>query len=167
MNEFIEGFFALCCLVINGIGELFNFSYEAINVYAFCYVEPIFTASMLLFVVLSIFLPIQKIGIWFFRIIVCFVGIFLIIGLGYAIRDVVNVLSNNSDIYSIINTTENDPYIMLKFDHTVDWLSKYAQRYNISYYAINLIVYVIIMPLVCIFSYFNLKLINRIKKSKC
>ena len=98
-------------------------------------------------------IPVNRIGKWFFWIVVgCVIALF-IIGFGYVVHDVLDVLSGNKPIFDILNTGERNAHIEIMFDHTQDWLSRRAKAFGISYYAINLIVYVLAMPLLCIGSY--------------
>ena len=63
MSGIIDAIFGFCCFLITEIGLLFGLSYEAINVIAFCYVEPIFTGIMVLLAILALCrVPVRIIG---------------------------------------------------------------------------------------------------------
>ena len=123
----IQAIFGFCCFLIAEIGILFGLSYYAINVIAFCYVEPIFTGCMLLFAILSL----------------CKV----------IIKDCYTYQNNLELLRQHLLIKETDPFIINKFNDTMFWLQDIGYQHNVSYELVNLIVYVIAMPVLCIVSY--------------
>jgi len=154
----IQAIFGFCCLLIAEIGILFGLSYYAINVIAFCYVEPIFTGCMLLFAILSLCkVPIRKIGIIFFWLVVGSIIVLFIIGTMYIIKDCYVYQNNLELLRQHLFIKETNPFIINKFNDTMVWLENIGYQRNVSYELVNLIVYVVAMPLLCIVSYFILR----------
>lgn len=154
----IQAIFGFCCFLIAEIGILFGLSYYAINVIAFCYVEPIFTGCMLLFAILSLCkVPIRKIGIIFFWLVVGSIIVLFIIGTVYIIKDCYTYQNDLELLRQHLLIKETDPFIINKFNDTMFWLKDIGYQHNVSYELVNLIIYVVAMPLLCIVSYFTLR----------
>lgn len=153
----IQAIFGFCCLLIAEIGILFGLSYYAINVIAFCYVEPIFTGCMLLFAILSLCkVPIRKIGIIFFWLVVGSIIVLFIIGTICIIRDC-SIYQDLESLRQHLFIKETNPFIINKFNDTMVWLENIGYQRNVSYELVNLIIYVAVMPFLCIVSYFILR----------
>ena len=162
MSGIIQIIFGFCCLLIAEIGILFGLSYYAINVIAFCYVEPIFTGCMLLFAILSLCkVPIRKIGIIFFWLVVGSIIVLFIIGTVYIIKDCYVYQNNLELLRQHLLIKETDPFIINKFNDTMFWLQDIGYKRNVSYELVNILLYVVAMPVLCITSYIV------IRKRKC
>ena len=160
MSGIIQIIFGFCCLLIAEIGNLFGLSYYAINVIAFCYVEPIFTGCMLLFAILSLCkVPIRKVGIIFFWLVVGSIIVLFIIGTICIIRDC-SIYQDLESLRQHLFIRETNPFIINKFNDTMVWLENIGYQHNVSYELVNLIVYVITMPVVCIASYIVIRCNN-------
>lgn len=144
---------------MTGLGNLFHVSYMTINVIMFCYVEPIFTGIMITLAVMSLCgLPVNMGGIWFFRIVVILVVILLLAGGFYIVGQ---GIATEYGLY-------NEPYLQMPyetsahtanlFNQSVAWLNKTATNFGTTYQIINLVVYVLAMPALCIASYVVLRI---------
>lgn len=154
MNELIDNVFGFCCLTITEIGRIFGLSYEAINVISFCYVEPIFTGTMLLLAILSCLgFPVRKMGTFFFYSVVGCVTTLLLLGALNAIKDAMIYQNNLSRLWNDVSGGETNQTIIDKFNDTVNWLNNASHTLHVSYEMINLIVYVFSMPFISLICY--------------
>lgn len=139
---------------MTGLGNMLHVSYKTINVILFCYLEPIFTALMVILAILALCkVPVHGVGIWMFRVVVATVIILLMAG---GVYFVFQVIATEYGLYS-------EPYLHMPyttsahtvnlFDRTVDWLKMTAVKLGTSYEAINIIVYVLVMPVLSLGSY--------------
>lgn len=156
----IEALFDLCCGIMTGLGNMLHLNYMTVNVILFYYLEPIFTGLMLLLAILSkCKLPVRTPGIWFFWIVVGVVGLSLFLGgifffaEGYGIH---HEVSFGRGYYNHI-----DQEAASLFYKTVSWLKDMAAKLGTTYEAINLILYVLFMPVTCIVSYVVMTAIPR------
>lgn len=144
---------------MTGLGNLFHVSYMTINVVMFCYVEPIFTGIMIVLAILSFCgLPTNMGGIWFFRIVVALVVVLLLAGGFYFFGQ---GIATDYGLYHkpyLHMPYETSAHVAVLFDQTVDWLKITAEKFGTTYQIINLIVYVLAMPALCIASYVVLKI---------
>lgn len=153
----IQDIFEFCCYWIAEVGIQFNLSYYAINIIVFCYIEPILTVFMMVSVFLAICnIPINKISIWIFRIIVVSLAIIFCISIPQAIEDFHTYDSPLYFLKSWKAIKEPNPVIIDKFNSAVLWLKQVASKYNTTYEIINILLYIVIMPFFCIISYFIL-----------
>lgn len=154
MDHFVSLLFYICVGLMTGLGNLFHVSYMTINVILFCYVEPIFTGIMISLAVMALCgLPVNVGGTWFFRIVVASVVILLLAGGFYFVGQ---GIATEYGLY-------NEPYLHMPyatpahtaklFENTVDWLNKTATFLGTTYEIINLVLYVLAMPVLCIASY--------------
>jgi hypothetical protein len=159
MEHFVSFLFYVCVGLMTGLGNLFHVSYMTINVILFCYVEPIFTGIMVSLAVMSLCgLPVNVGGIWFFRIVVALVVILLLAGGFYFVGQ---GIATEYGLY-------NEPYLHMPYEtsahaaklfgQTVAWLNKTAATFGTTYQIINLVVYVLAMPALCIASYVILRI---------
>lgn len=131
------------------MGNMFNMSYERINVILFCYVEPILFALALfgLFYVL-LRLPgytiVGKAALIIMGVIIVIVALLLILSM---IRLLLHYNSAQYDVGLINSASESSRQMLSMFDGTVDWLMKLATFFHTSYSAVNIWVYIIFMPL--------------------
>lgn len=161
MVKFIVILFAFCVGLMTGLGNMLHVSYKTINVILFCYVEPIFTVLMVILAILAICkVPIHGLGIWTFRVVVAVVILFLLAG---GVYFVFQVIATEYGLY-------NEPYLHMPyptsahmanlFDRTVDWLKVTAGKLGTTYEAINIIVYVLVMPVLSFGSYGILRVMH-------
>ena len=159
MEHFVSIFFYVCVGLMTGLGNLFHVSYMTINVIMFCYVEPIITGIMIALAVMSLCgLPVNMGGIWFFRIVVALVVILLLAGGVYFVGQGI------ATEYGLYNEPyphmpyETSAHIANLFNQAVAWLNKTAATFGTTYQIINLVVYVLAMPVLCIASYVILRI---------
>lgn len=154
MSKFVLFFFAICVGLMTGLGNMLHVSYKTINVILFCYVEPIFTVLMVVLAILALCkVPVHGMGIWTFRVVVAAVVTLLMAG---GVYFVFQVIATEYGLY-------NEPYLHMPyptsahmanlFDRTVDWLKVNARKLGTTYEAINIIVYVLVMPVLSLASY--------------
>lgn len=154
MSRIVLLIFAICVGLMTGLGNMLQVSYKTINVILFCYVEPIFTVLMVILAILALCnVPVQRLGIWTFRVVVAVVILFLLAG---GVYFVFQVIATEYGLY-------NEPYLHMPyptsshvanlFDKTVDWLKVSAGKLGTTYEAINIIVYVLVMPVLSLASY--------------
>ena len=154
MVKFIVFLFTFCVGLMTGLGNMLHVSYKTINVILFCYVEPIFTVLMVILAILALCkVPVHGLGIWTFRVVVAIVILFLLAG---GVYFVFQVIATEYGLY-------NEPYLHMPyptsahvanlFDRTVDWLNVSAGKLGTTYEAINMIVYVLIMPALSLGAY--------------
>ena len=151
----IEVLFVICMATMFGVGMIFNVSYMTANVVLFCFVEPIFTVTMVILAVLGLFkLPVNKAGLWLFRITVAGVGIVLLAGGLFALS---MVMGWTAGADPPITEPDTPLWIENLFDGTVEWLNRTADLLRTSYEVVNLVLYILLMPALCIGSYVILK----------
>lgn len=154
MSRIVLLIFAICVGLMTGLGNMLHVSYKTINVILFCYVEPTFTVLMVVLAILALCkVPVHGLGIWTFRVVVAVVLLFLMAGGVYL---VFQVIATEYGLY-------NEPYLHMPyptsahmenlFDRTVDWLQVTAGKLGTTYEAINIIVYVLLMPVLILASY--------------
>ena len=142
-----DDIFAFCCGIMTGLGDLLHLNYMTVNVILFCYIEPIFTGLMLLLAFLSKYeFPIRKPGIWFFWIVVGVVGLLLFLG-------GINYYVQGGSVPGMGYYNHIDQLTEPLFHMAVCWLEDTAVRVGTSYEAVNLILFVLFIPGICIVSY--------------
>lgn len=146
---------------MTGMGNMLHVSYKTINVILFCFVEPIFTVLMIILAILALCkVPAHGLGIWTFRVVVAIVILFLMAG---GVYFVFQVIATEYGLY-------NEPYLHMPyptsahmanlFDRTVYWLKVTARKLGTTYEAINIIVYVLVMPVLSLGSYGILRVMH-------
>lgn len=159
MEHFVSLLFYVCVGLMTGLGNLFHVSYMTINVILLCYVEPLFTGIMIALAVMSLCgLPVNVGGIWFFRIVVALVVILLLAGGFYFVGQ---GIATDYGLYNepyLHMPYETSTHVAKLFDQAVAWLNKTAAALGTTYQIINLVVYVLAMPALCIASYVVLKI---------
>lgn len=155
MSGIIDAIFGFCCFLIMEIGLMFGLSYEAINVIAFCYVEPIFTGIMVLLAILATCkVPVKKLSTLFFWIVVGCVISLMIAGTVYIIKDYL-VFRDSPELLKVHLTSikETSLPMLSQYKDAVSWLKDIAHKYGTTYELVNILLYVVGMPLLCIVSY--------------
>lgn len=139
---------------MTGLGNMLHVSYKTINVILFCYIEPIFTVLMVILAILALCkVPVHGLGIWTFRSVVAVVILFLMAGGVYYVFQVITTeygLNNEPSLHMPYPTSAHMANL---FDRTVDWLKVTAGKLGTTYEAINIIVYVLVMPVLSMASY--------------
>ena len=155
----IDGIFAACCGIMYGMADMFGRTYEYVNVVLFCYVEPVLTALMILGVLYVLFrLPkanhVAKAFMWLGIVVSALTGILLIVSAIHALGMVDMHSISQAEINAIqasILTPDPDPVIHDLFQRTMHWLMD-TSKGNVGYNAINLLIYVLLMPVLIISS---------------
>ena len=159
MSGIIDGFFAACCGTMYGMADLFGRTYEYVNVVLFCYVEPVLTVLMILGALYALFiLPkanhVAKAFMWLGIVVSALTGILLIVSAIHAWGMVDMHSISQAEINAIqvsILTPDSDPVIHDLFQRAMHWLMD-TSKGNIGYNAINLLIYVLLMPALIITS---------------
>ena len=141
------------------MADMFGRTYEYVNVVLFCYVEPVLTALMILGVLYVLFrLPkanhVAKAFMWLGIVVSALTGILLIVSAIHAWGMVDMHSISQAEINAIqasILTPDPDPVIHDLFQRTMYWLMD-TSKGNVGYNAINLLIYVLLMPVLIITS---------------
>ena len=155
----IDGIFAACCGTMYGMADLFGRTYEYVNVVLFCYVEPLLTVLMILGALYALFrLPksknVAKGFMWIGIGVSALTGILLIVSAIHAWGMVDMHSISQAEINAIqasILIPDPDPVIHDLFQRTMHWLMD-TSKGNVGYNAINLLIYVLLMPVLIITS---------------
>lgn len=154
MSGIIDAIFGFCCFLITEIGILFGLSYEAINVIAFCYVEPIFIGLMLILALLALCrVPVRKVGsILFWSVVGCTI-VLLAVGTVLVIKESFDYSSSIEQQIRMVSIKETNPIIVGQYNNAIKWLQMTAAQLNTTYHVINIVLYVIALPLLSLLSY--------------
>lgn len=154
MSGIIEAIFAFCCFLMTEIGILFRLGYEAINVIVFCYVEPIFTGIMVLLAILALCrVPVRIIGTVIFWSVVGIAAILFAVGTVLVIREGFDYSSSIEQQIRMLSVKEANPTIIDHYNSTILWLRTTAVNLHTTYHVINIVLYVIALPILSLFSY--------------
>ena len=138
---------------------MFGRTYEYVNVILFCYVEPVLTVLMILGALYTLFkLPkakyVAKAFIWFGIVVSALTGVLLIVSSIHAwgLFDMLNITREDINaVQASILTPDPNPFIHGLFQKTMHWLMD-TSKDNMGYNAINLLIYVLLMPVLIIAS---------------
>ena len=155
----IDGIFAACCGIMYGMADMFGRTYEYVNVVLFCYVEPVLTVLMILGAMYALFrLPkarhVAKAFMWLGIVVSVLTGVLLIVSAIHAwgMVDMLNITQEEINaVQTSIMTPDPDPVIHDLFQKTMHWLMD-TSKGNVGYNAINLLIYVLLMPVLIITS---------------
>ena len=155
----IDGIFAACCGTMYGMADMFGRTYEYVNVLLFCYVEPVLTVLMILGAMYALFrLPkarhVAKAFMWLGIVVSVLTGVLLIVSAIHAwgMVDMLNITQEEINaVQTSIMTPDPDPVIHDLFQRTMHWLMD-TSKGNMGYNAINLLIYVLLMPVLIITS---------------
>ena len=158
-NSIIDIIFAACCGTMYGMADLFGRTYEYVNVVLFCYVEPVLTVLMILGALYALFrLPkskhVAKGFMWIGIGVSTLTGVLLIVSAIHAWGMVDMHSISQAEINAIqasILTPDPNPFIHDMFQKTMHWLMD-TSKGNMGYNAINLLIYVLLMPVLIITS---------------
>ena len=163
MSGIIDTIFGFCCFLITEIGLLFGLSYEAINVIAFCYVEPIFTGLLLILAILALCrVPVKKVGSVLFWFVAGCAVILFAVGAVLVMREGFDYSSSIEQQIRLISIKEANPIIIGQYNSAILWLRTTADKLHTTYHVINIVLYVITLPLLSIISY----IIIRVRKQR-
>ena len=159
MNRIIDGLFVACCGIMYGMADMFGRTYEYVNVILFCYVEPVLTVLMILGAMYALFrLPKAKHVVNAFMrlgiVVSALTGILLIVSSIHALGMVDMHSISQAEINAVqasILTPDPNPVIHDLFQRTMHWLMD-TSKGNMGYNAINLLIYVLLMPVLIITS---------------
>lgn len=159
LSSIIDIIVAACCGIMYGMADMFGRTYEYVNVVLFCYVEPVLTALMILGVLYVLFrLPkanhVAKAFMWLGIVVSALTGILLIVSAIHAWGMVDMHSISQAEINAIqasILTPDPNPVIHDLFQRTMHWLMD-TSKGNVGYNAINLLIYVLLMPALIITS---------------
>lgn len=146
--SFIEKAFALCCGIMAEMGNIFHMSYQKINVILFCYIEPaLFCIAIVALLYVLMRLPGQiavgKIALWIMGIVIVIVAILMVAAF---VKLLLHYEAAMQDFSLIYNGIESSSQIRGAFSGTVDWLNKVAAMFHTTYEAVNIWIYIVIMP---------------------
>ena len=155
----IDGLFAACCGIMYGMADMFGRTYEYVNVILFCYVEPVLTVLMILGAMYALFrLPkakhVAKAFMWLGIGVSALTGVLLIVSAIHAwgMVDMMNITQAEINaIQASILTPDPNPFIHDMFQKAMHWLMD-TSKGNVGYNAINLLIYVLLMPALIITS---------------
>ena len=141
------------------MADMFGRTYEYVNVVLFCYVEPVLTVLMILGALYALFrLPkakhVAKTFMWMGIVFSALTGVLLIVSAIHAWGMVAMQNITQAEIDSVqasIMTPDPDPVIHDLFQKTMHWLMD-TSKGNVGYNAINLLIYVLLMPVLIITS---------------
>ena len=158
-TSFIDKIFAACCGTMYGMADMFGRTYEYVNVVLFCYVEPVLTVLMILGALYALFrLPksknVAKGFMWIGIGVSALTGILLIVSAIHAWGMVDMHSISQAEINAVqasILTPDPNPVIHDLFQRTMHWLMD-TSKGNMGYNAINLLIYVLLMPVLIITS---------------
>lgn len=154
----IERACAFCCGVMAEMGNLLEMSYQKVNVILFCWVEPgICLLLWFAFAWRYLHLPGSKVLSWISMgassIAISVTAILLIMAAVFLVRDLQNGLD---DPTSIFNMTEPNSLFVIWYNETVVDLTKIAGALHISYSAVNILYYVLLLPVLIVAGYYEI-----------
>lgn len=155
----IDKIFATCCGIMYGMADMFGRTYEYVNVVLFCYVEPVLTVLMILGALYALFRlpkskPVAKVFMLLGIVVSALTGMLLIVSVIHAwgMVDMLNITQAEIDaVQASIMTPDPNPVIHDLFQKTMHWLMD-TSKGNMGYNAINLLIYVLLMPVLIITS---------------
>ena len=155
----IDIIFSACCGIMYSMADMFGRTYEYVNVVLFCYVEPVLTVLMILGALYTLFrLPkakqVARAFMWLGIVVSALTGVLLIVSAIHAwgMVDMQNITQAEIDaVQASIITPDPNPVIHDLFQKTMHWLMD-TSKGNMGYNAINLLIYVLLMPVLIITS---------------
>lgn len=153
----IEKACAFCCGIMAEMGNLLEMSYQKVNVILFCWVEPgICLLLWFAFLWGCLHLPGSKALSWVSMGVSSLAILATAILLAMAALMLAKHLNEGpADPISIFNMTEPHPLYSGRFTEAVDNLTKAAGTLHISYAAVNLLYYVLLLPAGIILGYWG------------
>lgn len=142
-----------------GMSDMLGCTYEYVNVILFCFVEPVLTILMVMGTLYALLrLPKAKwvayLFMWFGIIVSSLTGLLLIVSAIHALS-FVDIMDGSyvtiSLRHELILLPDPDPVIHDLFQKTMHWLLDTSNG-NMGYNALNLLIYVLLMPLLIVLS---------------
>ncbi len=155
--SFTERACAFCCGVMAEMGNLLGISYQKVNVILFCWMEP-GICLLLCFALVWGFLHLPGckalgwISLGLSSLAILATAILIAMA---ALMLVMHLQEGLADPTSIFNMTESHPLFASRFTEAVDNLTKMAGALHISYAAVNLLYYVLLLPVGIIMGYWG------------
>lgn len=161
IKHVIDAVFAACCGMMYGMADMFGRTYEYVNVVLFCYVEPLLTVLMILGALYALFrLPkfkaVAETCMWLGVAVAVLTGVLLMVSAIHAwgMVDIMNITQAEINaVQASILKPDPDPAIHELFQKTMHWLMD-TSRGNMGYNALNLLIYVLLMPVLIVASIF-------------
>lgn len=153
----IERACAFCCGVMAEMGNLLEMSYQKVNVILFCWIEPgICLLLWFAFLWGCLHLPGTRALSWVSLIIssLAILATAALLAIS-AVTLVRQITAGLSDPRAIFNMNEPHPLYLGKFNETVKDLTLIAHKLGISYAAVNLLYYVLLLPAGIIAGYYG------------
>ena len=144
----IEKVCAFCCGVMAEMGNLLDMSYQRVNVIMFCWLEPgIFIGLLLTLLWGWMHLPLRRrlawaslvantLAILATAVLLCVSTIMLLKQFHIGLEDPM----------SILNMNESNPLVLSQYNETVRTLINIGGNLSLSYAAVNLLFYVLLLP---------------------
>lgn len=146
--SFLEKACAFCCGIMAEMGNLLGMSYQRANVILFCWLEPgIFIGLFLTLLWGWMHLPLRRRFAWA-SLVVNTLAI-LVTAVLLCVSTIMLLKQFNiglEDPMSILNMNETNPMYLKWYNDTVQTLLLVGGKLGISYAAVNLLLYVLLLP---------------------
>lgn len=155
---FIEKACAFCCGIMAEMGNLLEMSYQKVNVILFCWVEPgIFVGLLFVFLWVFFRLPGSRGLAWISLVANTLVILIMIVILCISTTMLVNQLCDGlvTPMF-ILNMNETNPMYLNWYNDTVQTLLHVGGKLGITYAAVNLLYYVLLLPMGIILCYWGI-----------
>lgn len=154
----IEKLCAFCCGIMAEMGNLLEMSYQKVNVILFCWLEPgIFIGLFLTFLWVCLHLPwrheIALVSLVIYSLFILAIVVLLFIATVMLVKQFHADLENP---VTILNMNESNPLFVYQFNDTVKLLTDVSGSLRLSYAAINLLLYVLLLPIGIILCYLGI-----------
>lgn len=154
----IEKACAFCCGIMAEMGNLLGMSYQKINVILFCWIEPgIFIGLLLAFLWGRLHLPGSRGLAWVSTVVntlaILTSVVLLCISTSMLLKQFHLGLENP---ISILNLNETNSLFVDQFNKTVRALTVVGGKLGISYAAVNLLYYVLLLPAGIVLCYWGI-----------
>ena len=146
--SFIEKACAFCCGIMAEMGNLLDMSYQRVNVILFCWVEPgIFIGLFLTLLWGWMHLPLRHRLAWASLIVNTLAILVTVVLLCISTIMLLKQFHIGlEDPMSILNMNETNPQVLSHYDVTVRALIIIGGKLSLSYAAVNLLIYVLLLP---------------------
>lgn len=144
----IEKICTFCCGIMGEMGDLLDMSYQKINVILFCWVEPgIFLGLLLVFLWGCCCFPGNHGLAWVSIVVNTLVILVTVVMLCISTAMLVKQFRDGlADPMSILNMNETNTMYLNWYSDTVQTLLHVGGKLGISYAAVNLLYYVLLLP---------------------
>lgn len=153
--SFIERACAFCCGIMAEMGNLLGMSYQRANVILFCWVEPgIFIGLLLTLLWGWMHFPLRRRLAWASLVVNSLAILTTIVLLCISTIMLLKQFHIGlEDPMSILNMNETNPMYLNWYNDTVQTLLHVGGKLGISYAAVNLLYYVLLLPVGIILCY--------------